>query len=494
MKEKKIIIITSIIAIILVVAISTYALFTWTSPNTTLTLEVGELTDVIFQEGNDINATNIGPVLDYNDGEITEFTIINRSEDEPTLSIYLNITNISDNLKEESFKYILQTSTDGTNYALYKEGNFTTASTGKFYITQDEVLPSNTTYYKFIIYIDGNMENPTTMMNNNLTATLNVEATTIGLASDTIIALSQGDTWESGASGVYETNGHEYRYIGANVNNYVWFNDDMYRIIGVFDEYSHGVEGQQLVKLISANQIWSSSYGNYNSSNTSETYSSYKNDWTGNTTGVKANLNVLLNEYFYNKINTSNTYGNCSNWTYYNSNTNYRTNDCSDIVGYGLPSNLRNYIQADVTWYLYGYSGNGLSKQNFYLCERGDYEGCTSANSGAYATSTIAPIGLMYVSDYMYASGYYSSTDTTTGSSNYYGNQNWLYKGLEWTITPRSNNSTYSFFVVYYGLVNDYDAHNGRGARPTFYLKSDVYVTGGTGSFDDPYTIACDNC
>ena len=68
MKEKKIIIITSIIAIILVVAISTYALFTWTSPNTTLTLEVGAMTDVIFQEGNDINATNIGPVLDYNDG------------------------------------------------------------------------------------------------------------------------------------------------------------------------------------------------------------------------------------------------------------------------------------------------------------------------------------------------------------------------------------------------------------------------------------------
>ena len=46
------------------------------------------------------------------------------------------------------------------------------------------------------------MENPTTMMNNNLTATLNVEATTIGLASDTIIALSQGDTWEIGRAHV----------------------------------------------------------------------------------------------------------------------------------------------------------------------------------------------------------------------------------------------------------------------------------------------------
>ena len=312
--------------------------------------------------------------------------------------------------------------------------------------------------------------------------------------ADTVIAQRQGTSWSAGATGVYQTNGHEYRYVGKEPNNYVRFNNDMYRIIGVFDDYSHGVTGQNLVKLIRSRILGSFSWGNYNSSNTSETYSNYGNDWTGNTTGVKANLNVLLNEYFYNKTNTSNTYGNCSNWTYYNSDTNYRTNDCSDVVGYGLPSNLRNYIQTDATWYLYGYSSYSLSKQNFYLCERGDYEGCTSANSGAYATSTIAPIGLMYVSDYMYASGYYSNTDTTTGSSYYYGNQNWLYKGYEWTITPRSNDSTYSFYVHYYGYVSSYNARNGLGARPTFYLKSDVYVTGGTGTFDDPYTIACDNC
>ena len=264
----------------------------------------------------------------------------------------------------------------------------------------------------------------------------------------------------------------------------------MYRIIGVFDDYSHGVTGENLVKLIRSRILGSFSWGAYNSSNTSGTYSSYKNDWTGNTTGVKANLNVLLNEYFYNKTNTSNTYGNCSNWTYYYNNTNYRTNDCSDIVGYGLPSNLRNYIQTDATWYLYGYSDNVLSKQNFYLCERGAYDGCTSANSGAYATSTIAPIGLMYVSDYLYASGYYSSTDTTTGSSYYYGNQNWLYKGYAWTITPRSNNSVSSFTVSNSGRVSYYGARLGSGARPTFYLNSNVLISGGDGTFDNPYTLS----
>ena len=305
--------------------------------------------------------------------------------------------------------------------------------------------------------------------------------------ADTVIAQNKGSSWNKGDSGVYYTNNHEYRYIGANVNNYVSFNNDLYRIIGVFDSNSHGQDGKMLVKLIRSRILGAYSYGNYNTTN--GTYSGYSNDFT---TG---NMNKLLNEYFYNKSNTSNNYGNCSTWTYYYNNTNYRTNDCSDIVGYGIDPSLQNYIE-NVTWYLYGYSGNGLSKQNFYLCERGG-NSCTGAN-GTTEESKVKiqnKIGLMYVSDYMYASGYFNSTSTTTGSSYYYGNQNWLYKGNEWTITPRSNSSSGAFRVTHSGNVYSYgSASNGYGARPTFYLKSSIYVTGGTGTFSDPYTISCDDC
>ena len=52
---------------------------------------------------------------------------------------------------------------------------------------------------------------------------------------DTVKALNKGSSWSAGASGVYYTNSHEYRYVGAEVNNYVSFNNDLYRIIGVFD-------------------------------------------------------------------------------------------------------------------------------------------------------------------------------------------------------------------------------------------------------------------
>ena len=320
--------------------------------------------------------------------------------------------------------------------------------------------------------------------------------------ADTIMNLASTDACNAGGTGVCATNSytdngttkyHDYRFRGADPNNYVSFNNDIYRVIGVFDSNSHGVEGKYLVKLIRSRILGDYAWGAYNSTNTSGTYSSYKNDWTGNTTGVKASANVLLNEFFYNKTDTSSTYGSCSSWTYYYSGNNYKTFSCSDIVGYGIDSNLRDYIE-EVTWYLKGYKTNSYSKQNFYLCERGlstDTTNCMSANSGAYDASATGKIGLMYASDYLYASSYFADTATTTVSSQYYGNKNWLYKGYEWTITPRADSASNAFNVDYSGNVHYiYLANNGYGVRPTFYLKSNVIVTGGSGTFDAPYTLS----
>ena len=100
----------------------------------------------------------------------------------------------------------------------------------------------------------------------------------------------------------------------------------------------------------------------------------------------------------------------------------------------------------------------------------------------------------MYISDYMYASGYYSSDDTTTGSSSYYGNQNWLYEGFEWMITPKSDSANYAFHVYSIGCLSSDYTNLGYGVRPTFYLKSSVYIEDGEGTFDSPYILACDEC
>ena len=94
----------------------------------------------------------------------------------------------------------------------------------------------------------------------------------------------------------------------------------------------------------------------------------------------------------------------------------------------------------------------------------------------------------MYPSDYLYASGYIASDGTTTGSRPNFGNSNWLYKGYEWTITPRSNTSNNAFYVNFGGM-SGCRSSDGHGLRPVLYLKSSVYVTGGTGTFEDPYEI-----
>ena len=308
---------------------------------------------------------------------------------------------------------------------------------------------------------------------------------------DTVKALNKGSSWSSGASGVYYTNNHEYRYVGAEVNNYVSFNNDLYRIIGVFDSNSHGVSGTEMVKLIRARTLGGASWGAYNTSNTSGTYSGSANDWTGKSTTSKANLNVLLNEYFYNKTETSSTYGDCANWTYYYSNNDYKTKDCSDIITYGIDSSLRGYIE-NATWHLNG-SVTGQSKQNWYLCERGG-NSCTTSGPNTGDASVTSKMGLMYLSDYLYASGYYSSSDTTTQGNSYYGNKNWLYKGYEWTQTPASSGADHVVWYVREGRVLSDNTKWPYSSRPTFYLKSSVYVTGGDGSFDDPYTLGCDNC
>ena len=316
-------------------------------------------------------------------------------------------------------------------------------------------------------------------------------------ANTYIISQSKGDSWPADLtdSGLYATNSytaddgttkyHDYRYVGANVNNWVKFNNDLYRIIGVFDENSHGIEGEYLVKLIMDNPFGGYSWGAYNSSNTSGTYSSYKNDWTGKATSIKANLNVLLNEYFINNTNTSSTYGACGNWTYYSANTNYRTNDCSDIVGYGIDSKLTSYIE-DATWYLYG-SGTDQSKQNWYQCERGG-NSCTPSGPNQGDTSVTSKVGLMYLSDYLYASGYYASTNTTTQGTQYFGNKNWLYKGYDWTLTPYASGANRVWSVAD-GRTNNNTAYNPNGWRPALYLKSDVKIFGGFGTYNNPYIL-----
>ena len=271
-----------------------------------------------------------------------------------------------------------------------------------------------------------------------------------------IIGLS-GQT--QGTGEVVNENG--YRYEGKDPNNYIWFNNELWRIIGVFDENSHGQAGQNLIKIIRNDSIGGLAWDKSNT-----------NDW------AQASLMNLLNGAYLNSENgTGGEY--CYGYsTTMGANCDYRETGISDTY--------RPMIE-NVTWYLGGYSSRSATTEAFYGYERGDtvYNG--------RPTSTTGYIGLMYPSDYGY-SVLASSCARTTNLDSYYtatcGAQSWLYgQGYEWTITPYSSRSDRVLNLDNTGYLGSSNARSGLAARPVLYLDSSVYVLDGNGSQSDPYII-----
>ena len=255
-----------------------------------------------------------------------------------------------------------------------------------------------------------------------------------------------------------------YRYEGKNPNNYIWFNNELWRIIGVFDESSHGVSEQNLVKIIRNNSIGGITWDKNNT-----------NDWT------QASLMNLLNgAYLNSEDGTGGEY--CFSSTSVPSNCDY-----TEI---GINDTYRAMIE-NVRWYLGGRYIQNVTTDIFYTAERG---------TTVYSENAIywdGKIGLMYPSDYGYSvlsNSCARSTNLDNYDSSTCAGENWLYgQGYEWTITPDSSYSNYACYVSFYNNLvdNDYSASvsNGYVVRPSLYLDSNVYVIDGNGSESDPYII-----
>ena len=109
--------------------------------------------------------------------------------------------------------------------------------------------------------------------------------------------------------------------------------------------------------------------------------------------------------------------------------------------------------------------------------------------SSASTTTYDAKIGLMYVSDYGFAT---DQSGWTTKLSSYNSNisKNWLFLGsTEWTIS-RDSGTTNHAFIVYGGYVLDYLVNNAMNyVRPTFNLNSSVTYVSGDGTQSNPIRI-----
>ena len=255
------------------------------------------------------------------------------------------------------------------------------------------------------------------------------------------------------------------RYEGKNPNNYIWFNNELWRIIGVFDENSHGQNNQNLVKIIRNESLGGLAWNKTN-----------VNDWTN------SSLKNLLNNAYINSQNGTNgefCYGSSK-----------RQSNC-DYTVIGIKNIYRPMIK-NVRWYLGGSSIASITTNSFYVAERSN-----SVYSGR-PTYWDGKIGLMYASDYGYS--VLSSSCTRDTNLVFYDNStcagnSWMYNnGIEWTITPVSTFDDETMFLYYGGKLTYntwYDRYvtSGYNVRPVLYLDSSVYLIGGNGSISNPYLI-----
>ena len=294
---------------------------------------------------------------------------------------------------------------------------------------------------------------------------------------------------------VYNENG--YRYEGADPNNYICLDSNkegacsnsslLFRIIGLFDEEysSDGTTSagtKKLLKILDTNN-----YGGTDGKYWSGSSSNQSNNWSTST------LNTELNETYLNTL----------------------------LATSGVNSKLSSAIVSS-KWHLGG--ANNISTSNYYY-QNITTENYYKAERSPYATSgtlknvysgnpeyVFAKVGLMYPSDY----GYASVGGTTTSKENCIAkelynwnglsysdckNNDWVYKSQsiswgsnksEWLISPDASRSDSASILVSNGWVYANYVYNGQFAvRPTFYLDSSILKIVGTGdgTKDNAYRI-----
>ena len=250
---------------------------------------------------------------------------------------------------------------------------------------------------------------------------------------------------------------------GANPNNYIKFNDELWRVISI--------ETDGTIKIIRSETESSKAFDNSGS-----------RDQSSNGTGGTYCANGTLG---------------CNAWAINNNFTN------GSITGTVLKD-------ASINTYLNNDYFNKITTNKSNVISHAWNTGSTSATNDNINTQMSdekkvqwnGKVGLITVSEYIRA----NSNTNQCGTLNLNNNNpntcistNWLYNivpetGYMWTITPNINNSTQVFAINKSqnpGRVNYNSASNSSSAyvAPALYLSESTIITGGTGTREDPFLI-----
>ena len=472
-----------------------YAYFKATINNaesaSTISVESGELT--INYQGNTANIVASGIVPGWS--ETKKFTLSGKNttktnEFHTDNNLYYKIILAIDNntFSEGALTYSLaKDSTSSTNGKMADEASGTINKSGNQIIGYGYFSETSTFVdhiYNLTISFPSTEYEQSADNGKSFAAHVTIQEGKKTTLSDYIAKL---DKTKNGLE-VDETTDKNLRYVGASPKNYLKFNDEIWRIIGVFNNITtideqENEKTESLVKIVRNDSL-----GDY-SWDISE--SSINNGW-GVNEWSKADLMYELNcdgkskKYCRSDIAEGYLSNKTSGETkWYNGENNAKNGT------YEYRKNIRSLSidkVAKVRWNLGGYNTEA-SALNMYNAERGTLH-VSNPSDGITRTNTWdGKIALMYPSDYGYA-----STDQACRSgleSSTCENENWLFNSADqWTLSPASGRADPVFIVLSYGNVSYYSACNSRSVRPVHFLKSDVVIAGGTGeSIENAYTL-----
>ena len=166
MNKYKLYMILGIIVLVLSVS-SSFAYYIWkSSTNALVNLNVCTPT-VTFAGGSTINGVDIVPVLTKEEGTIKDIEVKKNStcNRDVTMNLYLELTTFPTELSDSSFKYELYKNSETMAIA---SGNFSNKEQGNtITLLSNQILNTSKDTYTLYIYIDGNVDNPSTMAGKN---------------------------------------------------------------------------------------------------------------------------------------------------------------------------------------------------------------------------------------------------------------------------------------------------------------------------------------
>ncbi len=297
------------------------------------------------------------------------------------------------------------------------------------------------------------------------------------------------------------TSDHNLRYVGSNPNNYVQFNGVLWRIIGVMNNIDDGNgKKSSRVKIVRNESIGHFLW---------DTCPSTVNNGYGINEWSQADIMKLLNPGFeanadYSQANSIITVNNSLYWskksgTCYGSSSNL--SEACDLVNVGLNEAAKLMI-SNAMWNLGAvYPDSTVDKM--YELERGNVtgKGCISSDNCNDSISRnitwTGIVGLIYPSDYGYATGTNVSSSCKEINLNSYTStcreNNWLYRESLSFISPISgakSDNAYSVSYMVNGSVSTTGAFNKQAIYPTVYLTNNVDIIGGDGTSSNPYILS----